>query len=224
MERKGFSISEVIQGGWKAMKENLLFFIGFLIVAVLFQALPYIILSAAGYSMAENAATPPGLLFLTKVTHWVLMALVSMGFIKISLDLSAQVKPKWSSLVTCFPLVIKFLLGEILYAIVITIGFILLIIPGVIWGLKYYFFGYFIVDKGVGPMAAFEMSSNLTQGAKWDLLGFVVVGWIITLIGLICLGVGLFAAIPTVLVAKALVYRKLSTFLKLPEEHTAPGG
>lgn len=210
MERKGFSISDAIKGGWNAMTEHIWFFIGFLILTLLFQSLPYIGLSLAGYPMTDHADIPTGISIVVTVVHWVLMALISMGLIKVSLDLSVQAKPKWSSLVTCFPLVIKFIIGEFLYLIVTTVGLILLIIPGVIWGLKYLFFGYFIVDKGVGPLQAFEMSSKLTAGAKWDLLGFVIVGWIITLLGLLCLGVGLFAAIPTVLVAKALIYRKLS--------------
>lgn len=207
MEGKGFSTSEVIKAGWKAMEENIWFFIGFLLLLGFIQALPYIVLSMSGYDVEH---LPSGLNFIVGIIHWILMAVVSMASIRVALDLSVQEKPKWSSIVTGFPLVIKFILAELLYVVVVSIGFILLLAPGIYWGLKYLFFGYFIVDKGVGPMEAFEMSSKLTDGAKWDLLGFVIISWLITLIGMLLFGVGLFAAIPTVLVAKALIYRKLS--------------
>jgi len=42
---------------------------------------------------------------------------------------------------------------------------------------------------------------------------------IINLLGLICLGVGLFATIPTTMVAMAFVYRKLLAQTELTEMH-----
>ena len=88
-------------------------------------------------------------------------------------------------------------------------GMILLIFPMFIWGIKFQFFPYFIVEKGLGPVEALKASSRITMGAKWDLLGLWSVLGVIVILGMLCLGIGIFAAMPTVMVAVALTYRKL---------------
>jgi uncharacterized membrane protein len=88
---------------------------------------------------------------------------------------------------------------------------ILLIIPAIIWGIKFRFFSYFIIDKGAGPIEALKRSSSITMGAKWDLFlfGLLLIG--INILGFLALVIGLFATIPTSMVAIAFVYRKLLT-------------
>ena len=88
---------------------------------------------------------------------------------------------------------------------------ILLIIPGIIWGIKFQFFSCFIVDKGVGPIEALKRSSVITKDAKWDLFLFNLLLILINLLGAICLLIGLFVTIPTTMVDWAFVYRRLFT-------------
>jgi len=63
-----------------------------------------------------------------------------------------------------------FLFGLILYTLITLVGTILLIIPGIIWGIKFQFFGYFIVDKGLEPIEALKRSAAITKGVRWSLL------------------------------------------------------
>lgn len=93
----------------------------------------------------------------------------------------------------------------------------MLIIPGIIWAIKFQYYGYFIVDKGLGPIKALEASSNLTDGVKWDLFLFGLLLTCIDLLGLLCLGIGLFAAIPTTIIARAFVYRRLESQLDVSQ-------
>ena len=74
---------------------------------------------------------------------------------------------------------------------------------------------YFVIDKGLGPIEALKASARTTQGAKWQLLGFGAICGLIYLMGLLCFIVGIFAALPTVMVAIALVYRQL--IMQTPE-------
>jgi uncharacterized membrane protein len=100
------------------------------------------------------------------------------------------------------------------------LAFILLIVPGVIWAIKYQFYGYLIIDKKMGVMEALKKSAEMTDGIKLDLfgLGLVLLGVII--LGALVLGVGLLAAIPTVWLATAYVYRKLSKAASKSKEIT----
>ena len=98
-------------------------------------------------------------------------------------------------------------------------GFILLIVPGIIWAIKYQFAQYLVIDKGYKPIEAIKKSGQITKDAKWSLLLLGLLSGLINVLGAIALVVGLFATVPTTMVAKAFVYRKL---LEHPEAETEP--
>lgn len=132
-----------------------------------------------------------------------------MGVIKISLKFCDGQKPKIDDIFSCAHLFFKYLIASIFYNLIIFAGFILLIIPGIIWSLKYWFYDYFIVDKELGPMQSLKASAMITKGARWQFFVFTCLLVLINLAGLLCFVVGLFATIPTSLVAAAHVYRQL---------------
>ena len=202
MATQKFSKSEVLRFGWDTMKSNLGFFIGLLIVAYLIYLVPSIIAEL----LAKKA---PILSIIINIAGIVLSIVIQMGLIRISLRFCESEKGEFADLFSCFPLFFKYLAGSILYTLIVWAGTILLIIPGIIWGIKFQFFQYFIVDKGVGPIEALRRSSKITKGAKWDLFLFDILLMLINLLGAICLLIGLFATIPTTMVAMAFVYRKL---------------
>lgn len=208
MEGKSFSIGAFIKAGWNAMRAHLGFFIGFLLLSALIPMIPYAIAYGFfGYEHLED--TRPILHFFIGVAHTALAVMVGMGLLKVSLDVSSDQQPQWSSLFAYFPKIIHYFIAQLFYIVIVVVGLVLFIFPGVIWGLRYFLYGYFIVDKGAGPIEALKMSAKATMGAKWDLLGLVIVSILINILGFLCLIVGLFATIPTVVVANALVYRKL---------------
>jgi len=95
-------------------------------------------------------------------------------------------------------------------AIALGVLFLVLLPLTVIWAIKYQFFGYLIVDRGLGPVEAIRKSAGVTDGAKVDLFlfGLLIAG--INLLGMLALVVGLFVTLPLSLIAYAHVYRRLS--------------
>ena len=89
-------------------------------------------------------------------------------------------------------------------------GLILLIIPGIIWAVRFSFSFYIVVDTKVGPVIAMKESYAITKGKFWKLLLFWIVVGLVNLLGLICLGVGLFVSVPVTTLASVYVYRWLS--------------
>ena len=144
-----------------------------------------------------------------KSPSFVLSMIIVMGVIKICLRFCDGEKGEFSDLLSCYPLFFKYLVGSILYVLIVAVGLILLIIPGIVWAIKFYFFDYLIVDEGLGPVDALEKSSEITRGVKWDLFIFGILLCIINLMGFLCLVVGLFVTIPVTMVAIAFAYRKL---------------
>ena len=215
MTTKNFSISEAVQFGWDTMKSNIGFFIGLLIAVGLIDYVPDII-------AVIIKADSPILLVIIQIASVVLSMIIAMGLIKICLRFCDGEKGEFSDLFSCYPLFLDYLIGSIIYGLIVTVGLILLIIPGIIWAIQFRFYSYLIIDRGLGPIDALKKSSEITKGVKWDLFVFGIVLWVINLLGLLCLVVGLFATIPTTIVAIAFVYRKLLAQTELTGIPEAP--
>jgi hypothetical protein len=196
-----FYKSEAIGFGWNTMKSNLGFFIALLIVGGLINFV-------LDFIAKKDASV---LSIIISIASLLLEMVILMGLIRISLRLHDNEKGEFADLFSCFPLVFKYLVGSILYVLIVLGGTILLIIPGIIWAIRFQFFSYFIVDEGLGPIEALRRSSLITRGAIWELALLSSLLGLINLLGALCLLIGLFATIPTTMVAMAFVYRKLLT-------------
>jgi len=203
MSAHRFSIGEAISFGWETVKSNIGFFIGLLIVAFLIENIPSMI---SQYFQADY----PLIAALFALVSAVVAMVVQMGLIKVSLKFCDGVKGTFDDLLSSFDLLLKFIIGGILYFLIVLGGTILLIVPGIIWGIKFSLFPYFIVDDNLGPVEAIKASGNATDGAKWDLFLFGLLLGLINVAGALVFFIGLFATIPASMVAYAYVYRNLS--------------
>ncbi len=197
-----FSKGEALRFGWDTMKNNLGFFIGLLIVLGLLYTVPFII---AGMALEANVFLGA----ILYIADMVLTIIISIGLVKIALRFCDNEKGRFSDLFSQYRLFFKYLFASILYFLIVWGGSVLLIIPGIIWGIKFWFYNYFVVDKKAGSIEALKRSSLITKGVKWDLFVFFLALIGINLLGALCLLVGLFATIPTTMVALAFVYRRL---------------
>ncbi len=77
---------------------------------------------------------------------------------------------------------LKLLAAFVLLWIITGIGFALLLIPGLIWALMLSMTLWIVVDYQVGPFAAMYASVKLTQGARWELLGFLILLFLLFLL------------------------------------------
>lgn len=202
-----FSKKEAINFGWNIMRENLKFFVILMIICFLI----HLVLGGISDFLEDDYSV---LSFIVSVIGWILSTIISLGLIKIALNLLDNKEGKLSDLFSQLPLFFKYLFSNILYGLIIFVGFILLIIPGIILAVKYQFFVYFIVDKNAGPIEALKRSSEITRGAKWDLFLFGLLLGFINFLGALCLIIGLFATVPITMIASAFVYRKLLSHIE----------
>ncbi|MBT3230209.1 hypothetical protein HN358_00280 [Candidatus Uhrbacteria bacterium] len=203
LNTKTFSDGAAIRFGWEKMKEHLGFFIIMFLVMIGAAILPMIL----GIFISEDYWYLSILLFLA---YFVLATIMGVGFIQIVLDITDGKKPVIATLFTRWNVFFKYLGVMIVYGFVVYVGFFLLIFPGVIWSLKYWFAPLLVVDKGMGPIEAMKKSSEMTMGLKWDLLGFYSVTSVVNVIGMLCLYVGLVFTAPTTMIAMTKVYREVS--------------
>ena len=210
-----FSKREAIKTGWNIMKGNLGFFILLLIIVALISIIP-----AEISEELEDNYSP--LAFIIGFIGWILTIIISLGLIKIALRFINNEKGEFSDIFSQYALFFNYLLAGIIYYAIVIIGLILFIIPGIIWGVKYQFFTYFIVDKKAGPIEALKKSAEITKGAKWNLFIFGILLGFINLAGALCFAVGLFITIPITMIAQVFVYRKLLSYIEKPSMSDSP--
>lgn len=208
MAGKYFIFGDVLGYGWRIMKANLGFFVSLGFLWMIISFIPTMIdLSARLMKLPEPTCALINLL--TTILGWIIGIILGIGLIKIALSFCDERKPAIATLFDAWDCFWRYMGTAILYGLIILGGFILLIIPGIIWSVKFSLCFYFVIDKGLGPVQALKASSRTTMGVKWQLFGFGILCSLINFLGLLCLIVGIFAAYPTVLVASALVYRQL---------------
>jgi uncharacterized membrane protein len=110
-----------------------------------------------------------------------------------------------------------FYLVSLLGTLIIIVGFILFIIPGIILSIVLMFATYIVVDREMKPIEALKESARLTEGHRWMLLLFSLELVAINLLGVLLLVVGLLVTIPVSILATIHAYRMLQT-LKNPEK------
>jgi uncharacterized membrane protein len=89
-------------------------------------------------------------------------------------------------------------------------GFILLIIPGIYWAVRFSFSPLVVVDTGVGPVAAMKESWAITKGSFWKLFLFWLTVVLINLAGIVAIYIGLLITVPVTTLAMVFVYRELT--------------
>jgi uncharacterized membrane protein len=183
------------------MKNNIGFFLGLMIVVFVILVLPYASIFIENWIVS---------LFFS-IAQYVLGIILQMGLIKIALKFCDNEKGTFADLFSIYPLFFNYLIGFILYVVIIGVGMILFIIPGIILAIQFQFFSFFIVDKGLSPIEALKKSSQITKGIKWDLFLFDLLIVIINFLGSLFLGIGLLITFPITLVSIAFVYRKLQS-------------
>ncbi len=200
--KKQIGIKANLETGWKITKENFWFLAAIVLISFIVPGVPRYI--------ADNAAKDiVPLRAMLHVINIILGSIITMGLIKIALKFCDGKKGEFNDIFSCVSLLLKYLVSSFLMTIIVIGGMILLVVPGIIWGVKFSLFPYFIVEKNAGPIEALKASAGVTKGAKGPLFLFYILAGLVNLGGFACLFVGLLATLPITMIATALVYREL---------------
>jgi len=100
-------------------------------------------------------------------------------------------------------------LAYLVRMILVTLGFLLLIVPGVILAIMWGFTFPVLAENRLGFWQAMHRSAVLTEGYRWRLLLLALACFLVLMLGLVALCVGIFVALPVCMTAFALAYRWL---------------
>ncbi|MEE4134786.1 MAG: hypothetical protein V2I32_01815 [Desulforhopalus sp.] len=158
--------------------------------------------AAGGFSLFE-------LVFQTLVQ--VVVMIFTAGLLRIGINQAVGDTVSWRMVFSGFSFAGKIAVATILQTILISIGFLLLILPGIYLSVGYAMTLPLIIDKGLSPWEAMEASRKAVHRVWWKIAALFVVIGVIMALSAIPLGVGLIWTWPMFIVLAGIVYHRLFT-------------
>lgn len=203
-----FTIRRALEEGWRGTTRHFWFVVGVAVIFYVLSAIPGLV------EMMVPNDREDGFFWVIYVVvslgSWLLQSIMSMGLIKIALNILAGQPVEYRQLFSEHRKLFTFVAASFLYGVIVMVGVVLFIIPGIYWALKYQFFAYYIVEANDGVFDALRKSGEITRGAILKLLAFSCLNVAIGLLGVLFFGIGLLVAMPITMIATASVYRQLS--------------
>ncbi len=100
-------------------------------------------------------------------------------------------------------------LAALVTGLLIGVGTLFLIIPGIILAIMWMFVYFVMAETNLDFWPAMEYSANLTAGYRWELFCLLLACLVVYVLGMLACGVGLVVAVPVIVTAIALSYRFL---------------
>lgn len=116
---------------------------------------------------------------------------------------------EWRMVFNGFSCAGKIIIATILQSILISVGILLLVLPGIYLAVGYAMALPLIVDRGMSPWEAMETSRKAIHKIWWKAAGLLLVMGLITIVSMIPLGIGLIWTWPMFIVLAGVIYRYL---------------
>lgn len=100
-------------------------------------------------------------------------------------------------------------MANLLAFVLIGIGIVFLIIPGIILACRLVFVPYIVMDKQLEPLAAIEKSWEMTRGHGWTVFKMALLAIPVFIAGLLCLLVGAFISAMWISASFAALYHAI---------------
>ncbi|MCF8362053.1 MAG: hypothetical protein K9G70_05460 [Prolixibacteraceae bacterium] len=220
------TISESLGNGWYTMKKYFLYLLLAVIVAGIFAGGSNIF----QYNFSGNDFPGSGLehnwnhFFPFILTFVTISAFIALAFailirpvIKYGADLmflqgARDTKPEIKSLIIGFQRnYLNIIVSSLLVAIILIVGFIFFIIPGIVGACRLFMVPYLIMDKQLGAIEALETSWRMTRGHAFTVFGLGFMSFFIFIAGLLLLIVGVFPALILINASFASLYQAIVT-------------
>lgn len=161
-------------------------------------------------SYSANLAENNDLLSIPVVVASIALSLImSAGWIWIYVGMSREKTIIWKDLFSQVSVTPRFFVANLAVGLLVMLGLLLFIIPGIYWSLKYMFVPYLVIDKKTSVSEAFTLSGRLTDKILWKLIALGCVVFCFNLLGLLALGIGLLITVPVTNIAMAVLYTVL---------------
>jgi uncharacterized membrane protein len=209
METK-FTISEVLSASWAALKSQIWILVGLFIGYFIFACVFSLLLIPAAGSLTLS--------IIGNLVYSVIALVFTLGYAKNLFQALDGEEPQFSAYGQQARKIGIYFVAGLIYGILVFIGTLLLIIPGIYIAIRLQFFQALIVDEDAGIIESLQKSWDITKDQVLPLLLLALVMFVISIFGFILLGVGILVAAPLISLMYCCVFRKLNSPLNSIEE------
>jgi len=206
-----FGKRQAVSDGWHLFWQNWKLLLLVVITIVVVQILSSVFSSLFSGDLSYLNILLLGIFFLVG-------GVLTLGSMSIYLSLVDGKPVSYNDLFSQWNLLGWYILGGILVFVLTLVGYVFLIIPGIILSIRLQFWMYLCIDKRIGAVAAIGKSWEITKRNTGNLFWFALLLGGVMILGMLALGVGVFVAMPVVSLATARMYRALS-----PKESSVVG-
>ncbi|MEZ4374214.1 MAG: hypothetical protein R3B07_25570 [Polyangiaceae bacterium] len=208
----GWDASEVIGIAWEIFKRHWAVLFGAAFLVSVIAAIPGYVTSAVQAALELEPGTPEyaGLQVVGSVFNNVVALFFSVGQIRLYLQAARGQTPEFGVLFSGMDRFGSVLLAGFVGGILILLGMVLLIVPGIILSCGLFVASYFVVDHGEGGIDALKKSWEVTNGHKTNIFVFSLLSGLVVLAGCFACFVGIFAGEAVVGVATAIIFLRLT--------------
>ncbi len=186
---------------WLAFLIFIAVYIGASIVAAIISGLFGMLIPGDGFAV-----------FLELVVNIVLMLVIlplEIGLFIIGIRRATGAPSEASSIMGHFSAMIPLFLTYLLMVVMILVGLLLLVLPGIYLMFAYYLALPLVAEKGMSPWQALETSRKAITHRWFTFFFFSIIVWLIALVAALPLLIGLIWVMPMILIAYAIVYRNM---------------
>ncbi|MEI7695571.1 MAG: hypothetical protein WCI64_08010 [Chlorobium sp.] len=100
-------------------------------------------------------------------------------------------------------------LASLASTLLVTVGFVLLLLPGIYLAIGYMFTTFLVIDYRMEFWQAMEASRTIISRNWFSFLGFAVVLFALNILGALAFGIGLLVSVPVTSCAAAIAYKEI---------------
>jgi len=211
------SLSTSFSYGWEIMKDYFLNFFLLLLVLWLVSTPLWLVQLASDYDTAGA----------------ILMRVLGIGYVflvypifdfaskYLFLQVVRREQVDIKNILRGFDYYLNIILANLLMTALIAIGFLALIVPGIIVACRLAFVPYLVMDKNLDAIGAVEESWRMTRGYGWTIFGMGIISIFIVIAGLLCLIIGIIPAAIWISAAFATIYQTVLNKKEAENQETA---
>ena len=155
-----------------------------------------------GFSTYQNHGSP-----LNVIIAQVISVFLSLGVTRIGLNVVSGREFSVEMLFGGGRKLLPALGATILYALMVGVGLVLLIVPGIYLAMRYGQFLTAMVDRNLGIMESFSYSSSITTNNRLNLFVLALLYILIAIAGCLALCIGILFAYPVIMLSGIVAYR-----------------
>lgn len=175
----------MLQFSFSTLIDNFGFWIGLILTVFGILAAAAIIFGITGTLFLILLTFPLNILLATPTFLMVIyvISMIIAGATQIGLDFydkrESTISQLWN-VDSSKPL--NLLIAALLYVIMVSVGLLFFVIPGIYLAVKFWFFTQIIVDKNLGPIAALKESGRITQSRLLEVFILLILTGLVGLI------------------------------------------